>query len=176
MFLFPKNLHNDLHTASEKADENGKHEKSDEANGSHKPCESLMEVEVGSTSSQSTDFVSTIKRHLKNKIFVLRTISSIFHLIPLTGICIFLPRYLETQFLMQPNQATFFSGTFGILAMGFGISITGIISAKYQLTAKKWSHWVVISTSLTALGMLLLMVIGCEMDNYKGLVIKEGSR
>lgn len=176
MFLFPKNLHTDSDLAEEKVEENEKPEKGDELEQpNNKANETLMEMDTCSTASHKTDFISTIKRHFKNKIFVLRTISSIFHLLPLTGICIFLPRYLETQFLMPQNQATFFSGTFGILAMGFGISITGIISAKYQLTAKKWCNWVVISAFLTATGMLLLMMIGCDMDNYKGLVVKEKS-
>lgn len=174
MFLFPKNL-SPIEGISEKSEDNEKHEKRDELENNHKPNESFMEVETCSTASTSSAFMPTIKRHFKNKIFMLRTFSSIFHLLPLTGICIFLPRYLETQFLMPTNQATFFSGTFGILAMGLGISFTGIISAKYQLTAKKWSSWVVISTLLTAVGLLTLMVIGCDMDNYKGLVPKEDS-
>lgn len=175
MFLFPKNL-SPKQEISDKVEENEKQEKTDETENNRKPNESsLMDVETCSTSSTSSAFMPTIKRHFNNKIFMLRMMSSIFHLLPLTGICIFLPRYLETQFLMPTNQATFFSGTFGILTMGLGISITGIISAKYQLTAKRWSSWVVISTLLTALGMLALMAIGCDMNNYKGLVTTEES-
>lgn len=171
MFIFPKTLRNKMTqvtpvdaAAVDKCEDNELTDKIEENEKSQKLDEENME-----NSSEEENFIATIKRHITNKVFMLRTISAVLHLLPITGLYIFLPRYLETQFLIPTNRATFFSGTFGILTMGLGISITGVISAKYQLTAKQFARWVVISAFLTALGLFLLMLVGCSMDNYKGL-------
>jgi solute carrier organic anion transporter family, member 5A len=177
MFMFPKNLHNNsskvspvdnIEEMTEMTEKNHEVEKlrKDEEN---------PKLETNDYDDKNELFIPTIKRHITNKVFMLRTFSAVFHLLPITGLYVFLPRYLETQFLMPANQASFFAGTFGILAMGVGISLAGIISAKYQTTPKQFAKWVVVSTFLTIVGFGILMLVGCSMDNYKGLAEKSDS-
>lgn len=170
MFTFPKNLRNkttQVQPEPAKPEESPKTEMKS-LNGSGK----LSENEETS-GSKLADFATTIKRQLKNDILMFRTASAVLHLLPITGLYVFLPKYLENQFQMATHNATFISGTFGILMMGFGILITGIISVKFPLSARKVSLWIAFTALATSAGMLILSLIGCPMDNFKGLQLSE---
>jgi hypothetical protein len=58
--------------------------------------------------------------------------------------------------------------------MGVGILITGIISVKVPLSARKVSLWMAFTALATAFGMLVLSLIGCPMDNFNGLETVDG--
>jgi sugar phosphate permease len=161
MFTFPKNLRNKttqvLPAPAIKQEEITKTENSSKAD------------DINSR-PKLKDFVSTIKRQLKNDILMFRTASAVLHLVPITGLYVFLPKYLENQFQMATHNANFISGTFGILMMGVGILVTGIISVKFPLSARKVSLWIAFTALATSAGMLVLSMIGCPMDNFNGLV------
>ncbi|CAG9805493.1 unnamed protein product [Chironomus riparius] len=128
---------------------------------------------VAETIPKFKDFGKTIKRQLRNDILMFRTASAVLHLLPITGLYVFLPKYFETQFHLSAADANWISGTFGILVMGVGIFVTGVISVKFPLSAKKVSLWIAFTALATALGLFTLSTLGCEMDNYAGL--KTGS-
>lgn len=163
MFTFPKNLRNKttqvLPAPTTKLEEDTKTDKNE--------CGKLHDD--NEARSKFTDFFPTIKRQLKNDILMFRTASAVLHLLPITGLYVFLPKYLENQFQMATHNANFISGTFGILMMGVGILITGIISVKFSLSARKVALWIAFTALATAFGMLILSMIGCPMDNFKGL-------
>lgn len=115
------------------------------------------------------DFAKTIKRQIKNDILMFRTASAVLHLLPITGLYVFLPKYLENQFHIPASQSNWISGTFGILVMGVGIFLCGVISVKFPLSARKVSLWIAFTALATALGLFVLSTLGCDMDNYVGL-------
>jgi hypothetical protein len=47
--------------------------------------------------------------------------------------------------------------------------VTGVISVKFPLSAKKVSLWIAFTALSTALGLFVLSTLGCAMDNYAGL-------
>lgn len=156
MFTFPKTLRNKttkVQPIEVKADDS-KNEES---------------TVVAETKPKFKDFGKTIKRQLRNDILMCRTLSAVLHLLPITGLYVFLPKYLETQFHLPAADANWISGTFGILVMGFGIFVTGVISVKFSLSAKKVSLWIAFTALATALGLFVLSTLGCPMDNYAGL-------
>jgi Organic Anion Transporter Polypeptide (OATP) family len=167
MFTFPKNLRNKttqvLPAPTTKLEESTKTDK----NGSGK-----LGVDAGAR-SKLKDFYTTIKRQLKNDILMFRTASAVLHLLPITGLYVFLPKYLENQFQMATHNANFISGTCGILMMGIGILITGIISVKFSLSARKVALWIAFTALATSFGMLVLAMIGCPMDNFNGLETRD---
>lgn len=152
MFIFPKTLRNK--TAKIQPIE----AKAEESN-----------VVASDSRPRFKDFAKTIKRQIRNDILMFRTASAVLHLLPITGLYVFLPKYLENQFHMVPSQANWISGTFGILVMGFGIFVTGVISVKFPLSAKKVSLWIAFTAFATAVGLFVLSTLGCPMNNYKGL-------
>lgn len=169
MFTFPRTLRNKptmqvMPAPTTKLDESIKTEKS---------MEDINAAGSGSFLSQFQDFTTTVKRQLKNDILMFRTASAVLHLLPITGLYVFLPKYLENQFQMATHNANFISGTFGILMMGAGILITGIMSVKVQVSARHVALWIAFTALATAIGMMVLSMIGCPMNNFKGLETRD---
>lgn len=70
---------------------------------------------------QNSSFFNTIKRLLKNRILLCRIASTVFHILPVSGLYTFLPKYLEYQYRITASDASFLSGIAGILVMGLGM-------------------------------------------------------
>lgn len=166
MFMFPRNLRNKM-TQVQPAPIKAENDKKGDAQIIETPA--IMEVPQPTANDKIKDFLVTIKRQLKNDILMFRTASAVLHLLPITGMYIYLPKYLETQFHMAPHDANFITGTFGILTMGVGILVTGIISVKFSLSARKVAAWIAFTALATSFGMFILSLMGCPMDNYAGL-------
>lgn len=96
MFTFPKNLRNNKATKVQPAPPVVVSEGKDDEK---------LEVPEESKLPKYKDFAKTIKRQLKNDILMFRTASAVLHLLPITGLCVFIPKYLETQFNMPPTEA-----------------------------------------------------------------------
>lgn len=164
MFTFPKNLRNNKATKILPAPVVSKDYETKDEDKVEDELDSKLPVD-----SKYNDFVKTIKRQIKNDILMFRTASAVLHLLPITGLYVFLPKYLETQFHVASTVANKITGTFGVLVMGAGIFITGVISVKFPLSARKVSIWIAFTSLATALGMFILSTLGCPMDNYRGL-------
>jgi hypothetical protein len=54
--------------------------------------------------------------------------------------------------------------------MGAGIFVTGVISVKFPLSARKVSLWIAFTALVTTFGMFVLSMLGCHMNNYRGLI------
>ncbi|XP_030748454.1 solute carrier organic anion transporter family member 74D [Sitophilus oryzae] len=111
------------------------------------------------------DFPKTVKRLLKNDILMYRTASTILHILPIAGLYTFLPKYLESQFRLPTPTANMISGVGGILVMGIGIVISGLIIGKVQLNARQAAGWIAFTSIVYAIGMGILMFIGCPMND-----------
>ncbi|KAB0800160.1 hypothetical protein PPYR_08040 [Photinus pyralis] len=115
------------------------------------------------------DFPKTVKRLLKNDILMFRTASSVLHILPIAGLYTFLPKYLESQFRLPTPSANMISGVGGILVMGVGIIISGVFILRVKPNAKFVAAWIAFTAVLYALGMGILMFIGCPMSDFVGL-------
>lgn len=115
------------------------------------------------------DFPKTVKRLLKNDILMFRTASSVLHILPIAGLYTFLPKYLESQFRLPTPSANMISGVGGILVMGLGIIISGIFILRFTPNARFVAAWIAFTAVVYALGMGILMFIGCPMDDFAGL-------
>ncbi|XP_076657623.1 organic anion transporting polypeptide 74D [Halictus rubicundus] len=116
------------------------------------------------------DFPKAVKRLLKNDILMFRTASSVLHILPIAGLYTFLPKYLESQFRLPAHHANMISGVGGILVMGLGIIISGVFILKAKPNARFVAAWIAFTAVVYAIGMGVLMFIGCPMDDFAGLV------
>lgn len=114
------------------------------------------------------DFPKTVKRLLKNDILMFRTASSVLHILPIAGLYTFLPKYLESQFRLPTPSANMISGVGGILVMGLGIIISGIFILRVKPNARFVAAWIAFTAVVYALGMGILMFIGCPMSELRG--------
>lgn len=115
------------------------------------------------------DFPKAVKRLLKNDILMFRTASSVLHILPIAGIYTFLPKYLESQFRLPAYTANMISGVGGILVMGVGIVISGFYILRVKPNARFVAAWIAFTAVAYAIGMTILMFIGCPMDDFAGL-------
>ncbi|XP_015587731.1 solute carrier organic anion transporter family member 3A1 [Cephus cinctus] len=116
------------------------------------------------------DFPKAVKRLLKNDILMFRTASSVLHILPIAGLYTFLPKYLESQFRLPAHHANMISGVGGILVMGLGIIISGFFILKAKPNARFVAAWIAFTAVVYAIGMGILMFIGCPMDDFAGLM------
>lgn len=117
------------------------------------------------------DFPKAVKRLLKNDILMFRTASSVLHILPIAGLYTFLPKYLESQFRLAAHTANMISGLGGILVMGLGIIISGVFILRIKPNARFVAAWIAFTAIVYAIGMGILMFIGCPMDDFAGLEI-----
>ncbi|XP_044256560.1 solute carrier organic anion transporter family member 74D [Tribolium madens] len=115
------------------------------------------------------DFPKTVKRLLKNDILMFRTASSVLHILPIAGLYTFLPKYLESQFRLPTPSANMISGVGGILVMGVGIIISGVFILRVKPNARFVAAWIAFTAIIYAIGMGILMFIGCPMDDLAGI-------
>lgn len=122
---------------------------------------------------QLKDFPKTIKRQLSNDILMFRTASSVLHLLPLAGLYTFLPKYMETQYRLTAHDANLISGVGGILVMGVGIVISGFVILKFSPTARSVAGWIAFTAIVYSVGMAVLMLVGCPMEDFKGIKLYQ---
>ncbi|CAH0562422.1 unnamed protein product [Brassicogethes aeneus] len=115
------------------------------------------------------DFPKTVKRLLRNDILMFRTASSVLHILPIAGLYTFLPKYLESQFRLPTPKANMISGVGGILVMGLGIIISGVFILRVKPNARFVAAWIAFTAVVYAIGMGVLMFIGCPMNDMPGL-------
>ncbi|XP_059058381.1 solute carrier organic anion transporter family member 74D-like [Achroia grisella] len=115
------------------------------------------------------DFFATIKRQLTNDILMWRTASSVLHLMPISGVYSFLPKYLEKQFRLPTHDANLVSGLGGILVMGVGIITSGVVILKLVPTARQVAAWTAATAAIYSAGMVLLMFVSCPEENFRYL-------
>ncbi|XP_032527560.1 solute carrier organic anion transporter family member 74D-like isoform X1 [Danaus plexippus] len=115
------------------------------------------------------DFFVTIKRQLTNDILMWRTASSVLHLMPISGIYSFLPKYLEKQFRLPTHDANLVSGLGGILVMGLGTITSGVIILKLVPTARQVAAWTAATAAIYSAGMVVLMFVSCPEETFRSL-------
>ena len=121
------------------------------------------------TSPSLKNFPAAVKRLLKNEILLLRTASSLLHILPIAGLYTFLPKYLESQFQLTASTASVISGLAGILVMGVGIFSSAIFMRKFKPSVRFVAGWIAATALLYTIGMVILMTLGCPMNSIVGL-------
>lgn len=115
------------------------------------------------------DFPTAMRRLLRNDILLCRTASSVLHILPIAGLYTFLPKYLESQFQLTATTANMISGMAGILVMGIGIFASGSFMRKFKPNAQFVARWIAAAALAYAIGMFILMWLGCPLNSYVGL-------
>lgn len=75
-----------------------------------------------------------------------------------------------TEWRLNDFDCPFFAGVGGILVMGLGIIISGVFILRAKPNARFVAAWIAFTAVIYAIGMGVLMFIGCPMDDFAGLV------
>ncbi|XP_071044551.1 solute carrier organic anion transporter family member 74D [Parasteatoda tepidariorum] len=161
MMAFPRNLP----LKSQKSKNNGvvcpKHQ--------HHQSPAIVPKKQANKKPSLKDFPTALKRLLKNDILLYRTASSVLHILPIAGLYTFLPKYLESQFQLSATKANMISGMAGILVMGAGIFASGSFMRSFKPSARFVAKWIAASALAYSIGMIILMWVGCPLNNFVGL-------
>lgn len=110
--------------------------------------------------------VQTVKRLLKNKVYMYTMLSSIFCSFGYSPFWVYLPKYIEIQYNKSASTASLVTGTTGLIFIGIGILIGGIGVQKLKPKARSVSMWNTITDIIFTLGVLSYGFLGCPaVDN-----------
>lgn len=129
----------------------------------------LADKKLSDKESDDNTFLRTIGRLLRNRILLCRIASTVFHILPVSGLYTFLPKYLEYQYRITASDASFISGIAGIMVMGLGIFSSGIYMRRANPNPNFVSRWICIATFLYVCGMISLIFLGCPLPKISGL-------
>ncbi|KAL5240236.1 hypothetical protein ACI65C_007646 [Semiaphis heraclei] len=115
-----------------------------------------------------TDFKTSLKRILSNKILVFNSASNSFFVLGLIGYWTFMPKYMETQFRQTAANSNFASGAIGILSSGLGIVTSGVIISKFKPSPRSLAMWNFITEALEVVGHLAYIFLGCAAEDLHG--------
>lgn len=112
------------------------------------------------------DMIITFKRLLKNATFMLNNIAAIFYYFGYMPYWIFTPKYIETQYKQSASVSSFVTGTVALVFSAIGVLSSGIVISKYKPKARYLAFWNVFVGSLSVIGMVAYMFLGCaENEN-----------
>lgn len=133
----------------------------DEAKSLQSPYSSSSTL---ATEQSTMNLSNTLSRLLGNDLLLLRILSGILHIMPIAGFITFFPKYLKEQFRIAPSGASAIGGLFGILFIGFGAFFGGMIVRILNVNSKLMTRWIASSALFYAIGMLILMNLGCPQN------------
>ena len=107
-------------------------------------------------------------RLVTNPVYIVTCLGACMELMIVSGFVVFLPKYLETQFRVTSYDASMIAAFCGILVMGVGIVISGLVILKLKPSAKAVAAWIALTALVYSAGMVILMFVGCSMDDFAG--------
>ncbi|PSN49396.1 hypothetical protein C0J52_12004 [Blattella germanica] len=126
-------------------------------------------------SKSFSDFMQVMSRLTKNKVFVLNVFSVVFYMFGLIGYWIFLPKYIETQFRQTASNASFVTGSVGLIFTALGFIAAGIVITKYKPRARYLAAWNVFGEACEVIGNFSFIFITCPMDDLQGSMTLDHS-
>lgn len=128
-------------------------------------CHTAKQSKTNSTTTSNTmNLSNSLSRLFNNKLLLLRVLSGVLHILPIAGFYTFFPKYLTEQFRIAPSSASAISGLAGILFVGLGAFMGGMIIRVLNVNSKIMANWIASSALLYAIGMLILMNLGCPQN------------
>lgn len=115
-----------------------------------------------------SDFKTSLKRILSNKILVFNSASNSFFVLGLIGYWTFMPKYMETQFRQTAANSNFASGAIGILSSGLGIVTSGVVISKFKPSPRSLAMWNFITEALEVVGHFAYIFLGCAAEDLHG--------
>ncbi|XP_021017649.1 solute carrier organic anion transporter family member 6A1 [Mus caroli] len=85
------------------------------------------------------------------------------------GAAEFLPKYIESQFLLSPSRATLLTGIILVPGSALGNFLGGFIVSKLKMSSKNQMKFIVIMSIISLLLLILNIFIKCERVKFAGI-------
>lgn len=115
------------------------------------------------------DLKCKLVRLLKNHLLMHNVLGSTFYMFGVIGHRIFLPKYLEAQFMQSASRATFITGTVGIICALVGIFISGYFISKFKPHPRILAAWSLLTKITEATVYVMFAFISCKKGDFFGV-------
>ncbi|XP_034377779.1 solute carrier organic anion transporter family member 6C1-like [Arvicanthis niloticus] len=106
---------------------------------------------------------------LRNPLVLTQTFCKVTEVLTFKASSHFLPRYLQTRFLMAPSRASKFSGALVLSGSGIGHFVGGYIVDRLEMDNKSKLKLIAISAVVSAVLFLLTFFVECETAKFQGI-------
>ncbi|KRX65228.1 Protein argonaute-2 [Trichinella sp. T9] len=107
----------------------------------------------------------SIFRLITNKVYMVTSFNACLDLAIVSGFTVFLPKFLETQFLVSKSDASLFTGSVAVPGACIGTLFGGWVLKRLKMVMSHVANYVVLVNIAAVLLLSLLFFIGCE--NFK---------
>lgn len=116
-----------------------------------------------------TDLKTKITKLLQNHLLLFNVCSSTFYMFGSIGYRVFLPKYIESQFMQSASRANFATGTIGIICSLLGILLSGSYISKFKPHPRSLAAWSFFTKTLEIIVYITLAFISCEKGQFYGM-------
>uniref|UniRef100_A0A182WBM8 Kazal-like domain-containing protein n=1 Tax=Anopheles minimus TaxID=112268 RepID=A0A182WBM8_9DIPT len=117
-----------------------------------------------------SDMLVTVRRLITNKAYVFNNAASIFYFFGYMPFFLFQAKYIEIQYRLTPSQANMVTGSVSLVFSALGILIAGMVIQKLRVTSRQLAGWNVITSILSAAGIVGYAWFGCSALNNADIV------
>jgi organic anion transporter 3A len=119
-------------------------------------------------------FPKAIKNIVINKVFLIVTFAFCCEITIISGFMTFLPKYIEHQFALNNSMANIYTGGVAIPGACIGIVLGGFLVKRFQINPIGAAKMAIISNIFCAIGIFVLIFLGCNNINMAGTTISYG--
>ncbi|CAL1537422.1 unnamed protein product [Lymnaea stagnalis] len=122
----------------------------------------LLEHLKGKIVLLTKGFFKSMLRLLKNPVYACITVSNGVHIMCVSGMMAFMPKYLETQYTMPAWQANMYLGTLNVFAASLGTVVGGCVTTKFKLSPMSCLKLVILCKVFGSVVVAIGFVTGCD--------------
>ncbi|XP_076437791.1 solute carrier organic anion transporter family member 2A1-like [Babylonia areolata] len=116
------------------------------------------------------EFLRSMLRLARNPVYVCMVMGTCSVLFGISGMISFLPKYLETQFMIPAWKANIILGVLNILSAAGGTLMGGIVTSRLKLSPRTCLKFVIGSNLLSIIFIVIGLFVGCDQPYIsKGL-------
>ncbi|KAM4869380.1 solute carrier organic anion transporter family member 6A1-like [Urocitellus parryii] len=115
------------------------------------------------------DLFAAIGILLKNPVFLCKAVSKASEFLILIGASEFIPIYLENQFIITARMAATLTGVILIPGCALGQLLGGIIVSKLQMSCKALMRFIIITSLLSIIFLVLIIFVHCHPVQFAGI-------
>ncbi|XP_028642874.1 LOW QUALITY PROTEIN: solute carrier organic anion transporter family member 6A1-like [Grammomys surdaster] len=115
------------------------------------------------------DFLHAILCLLKNPLLLTQAICKVTESMTLKSSSYFLPKYLQTQFLLTPKFATKLTGLIVVPGSMIGHFLGGLIVDRLEMTCKNKLKFTLVTSIVSTVLFLLIFFVSCDTSQFAGI-------
>ncbi|XP_037386295.2 solute carrier organic anion transporter family member 6A1-like [Talpa occidentalis] len=126
----------------------------------------LKDQELG---TRFKDLFAAVWILLKTPIFLFLALCRASESLVLIAGAEFLPRYIESQFILTPQEATTLTGIILIPGGAIGRFLGGVIASKLEMSCKALMRFIIITSAVTIILLIFLFFVHCNSIPFAGI-------